>query len=51
MKKLELNQMENLEGGLTNRECMLRGFGMLLGVASGFWAAALVLGATSGDCY
>ena len=51
MKKLEVNQMENLNAGLTNRDCMLRGFGMLLSAAVGLWPVTVVLGATSGDCY
>ncbi len=53
MKTLELNQMENIEGG-TNRDCLLRGIGVTVGFALsafGGWAVALVLIATSGDCY
>lgn len=52
MKKLELNQMENLNGGtLSNRDCMLRGFGMVVSAAVGFWPVTLMIGVTSGDCY
>lgn len=51
MKKLELNQMENLEGGLMMRDCLLRGMGFAICLGAGFWAGAVGIGAASGDCY
>lgn len=58
MKTLELNQMENLEGGkLVGRDCMLRGAGLALGIMSGVmgflpgFAAAGTIAFTSGHCY
>lgn len=40
MKKMELNQMENLEGGTSNVDCVAAGAGLLLG--------ALTVGALTG---
>ncbi|WP_310555270.1 hypothetical protein [Flavobacterium sp.] len=51
MKKLELNQMENLEGGTMMRDCLLRGMGLAVCVGCGFWPGAVAIGATSGHCY
>jgi hypothetical protein len=56
MKKLEISQMENLQGALSNRDCMLRGAGIVILGTLGFlhpggWFAAGGLLATSGDCY
>lgn len=60
MKKLELNQMENLEGG-TNRQCMIDGGltwgAMIIGAVVGgpFGAAAALIGglyaANSNGCF
>lgn len=39
MKKLELNQMENLEGGTWDKMCAFAlGFGLVTCVASGGWS-------------
>ena len=55
MKKLELNQMENLEGGINGRNCFLLGAAGALTlfagpsgwmVSAGLWATA-----ASGDCF
>ncbi len=54
MKKLELNQMESLEGGVSNRECAIKGVligavvisGGLLGGAA--WAAGAASGLFGG---
>lgn len=55
MKTLQLNQMESLIGGkLSNRDCMYRGAGIVLGLSLsmfGGWTVALVLASTSSDCY
>lgn len=56
MKKLELNQMENLQGGGVNRDCLVRGAGFALSVVGGFffaplWGAAMGIAATSAHCY
>lgn len=51
MKKLELNQMENLDGGLSNRQCMLAGAGMVIGAGCGFWGPVLAMGVASIDCW
>ena len=48
MKKLELNQMENLNGGVSNRGCMLMGgltviswcFGPVAGLAATMYTVA-----------
>lgn len=50
MRKLKLNQMENLEGGLTNRQCMLAGIGLVILAASQNWGfVAIAVG--SADCW
>ena len=51
MKKLELNQMENLEGGISNRNCMLAGAGMVLLAAIGAWGPLIAVGVAASDCY
>ena len=56
MKELSLNQMETVCGGLSNRDCMVRGAATALAIIGGFffqplWGAAFVLSATSADCY
>ena len=56
MKNLEFNQMEQVEGGITNRDCLVRGAGFTLAVLGGFFfpplfAAAFVIAVTSADCY
>jgi hypothetical protein len=48
--------MEILIGGLSNRDCMIRGFGLTAGIVGGFFfppllGAAFGIAATSGDCY
>lgn len=60
MKKMELNQMENLEGG-TNRQCMIDGFltfgAMFVGAATAgvLGAGAALIGglyaANSNGCF
>lgn len=56
MKALELNRIEQIEGG-SQRDCLLRGYGLaaavglaLMGQPAGV-AALIVLGTTSGHCY
>jgi len=56
MKELNLNQMEMVSGGLSNRDCMVRGAATALAIIGVFffqplWGAAFVLSATSADCY
>lgn len=59
MKKLEVNQMENLEGGINQRNCMVLGgfivVGAIAGLATIGWgwgvSAAAALTAASGDCF
>lgn len=51
MKKLELNQMENLEGGLSNRQCMLAGIGLVTLAAAQFWAGFIGMTVASADCW
>lgn len=62
MKKLELNQMENLNGGVSGRNCLLMGAGIaVLGLASGiggavggYFAAGAIGGfftAATSDCF
>lgn len=62
MKKLELNQMENLNGGLSGRNCLLMGgavavFGIVAGVGGAVGAvfAGGAIGgfftAASADCF
>ncbi len=53
MKNLELNQMELVEGGTTNRDCLLIGGGIaaLFAFGAGGIAGAIALIATSGDCF
>jgi hypothetical protein len=55
MKKLELNQMENLEGSVSNRNCSI--IGLTIGISAAFaWtgvgigilAGAVLTGASSG---
>ena len=57
MKKLELNQMENLEGGVSNRNCAV--IGLVIGISAAFswtgvgvgiFAGAILTGANS-DCF
>jgi hypothetical protein len=59
MKKLELNQMESLEGGANQRNCGILGLtiigGIVAGVVSGgagwYFAAGAVIAAASEDCF
>lgn len=51
MKSLEFNQMENLQGGLTNRDCMIRGAVAALALFTPFAAVSIGIIAMSGDCY
>ena len=59
MKKLELNQMENLEGAISQRNCMILGGFIFGGVIAGFfsfgggWAVAsgAAIAAASSDCF
>jgi hypothetical protein len=56
MKKLELNQMENLEGGgMNQRNCGITGLvivgGLFFGPVGWGISAAAVLTAASGDCF
>lgn len=59
MKKLELNQMKNLEGGINQRNCGLLGVAIVGGAIAGFFslgggwvfAGAAALTAASGDCF
>ena len=59
MKKLELGQMESLEGGINQRNCMVLGAFIVAGGIAGFctlgwgWdvAAAAAMTAASGDCF
>jgi hypothetical protein len=51
MKKLQLNQMENLEGGLSNRQCMLAGAGILACGLLGIWGGCIGIGVGSADCW
>lgn len=45
MKKLELNQMENLEGG-TNRQCLIDGVLTYVAIGVGLYSGGLLGGAT-----
>ncbi|WP_428231170.1 hypothetical protein [Flavobacterium sp.] len=49
MKKLELDQMENLKGGLTSRQVGCGVYGLAAGIASGF--NPLVGGLTTLACF
>jgi len=49
MKKLELNQMENLNGGLTDRQWSCGLYGLAAGIASGM--NPLVGGLTTLACF
>ncbi|PRZ19594.1 hypothetical protein [Flavobacterium granuli] len=59
MKNLELNQMENLEGGISQRNCAVLGAAIALGTIGGFFsfgsswafAGAAVLTAANSDCF
>ncbi len=56
MKTLEFNQMEIILGGASQRDCLVRGFGIVICATVGcFFApafgAALAIAGTSGDCY
>ena len=59
MKKLELEKMESIQGGLSQRNCSVLGViivgSAIAGVFSGgaaWWATATAVGAAaSGDCF
>lgn len=60
MKKLNLKQMEMIEGGRMNqRNCLITGLGIMVGVAVGVagngggwaFAAGTFFVAVSGDCF
>ncbi len=59
MKKLELNQMENLEGGVNQRNCGLLGLAIVGGAVAGVFsfgggwvfAGAAFLTALGSDCF
>ncbi len=53
MKNLELNQMELVEGGTTNRDCLLAGGSIAALFAFGVAGIVGAIGifAMSGDCF
>lgn len=57
MRKIKIENMKNISGGGTNRDCMLRGTGIALGLVAGFaglvpgFFSAGMLAVTSGHCY
>lgn len=59
MKKLELNQMEGLEGASNQRNCMVLGGFIVGGAVAGFFslgwgwgvASAAALTAANSDCF
>tara|TARA_R110002096_G_scaffold279167_1_gene473377 strand:+ start:17 stop:238 length:222 start_codon:yes stop_codon:yes gene_type:complete len=56
MKTLELNQMEKVNGGQTNKDCFVRGLATTLAIGAGFiipvfWGAAAGIIGTSGNCF
>ena len=59
MKKLELNQMENLEGGVSQRNCGILGLAIIGGAVAGlfsggagwYFAGGAVIAAASADCF
>jgi hypothetical protein len=56
MKELSIEKMEMVSGGLSNRDCLVRGAATAVAIVGGFffqplWGAAFVLSATSADCY
>ena len=54
MKKLELNQIANLEGGINGRNCFLLGLGgaITLLIPGGWMATTGLWGAAAaGDCF
>ena len=52
MKTLELNQMENLQGGeLNTTDCLLIGMGLVALSLLGAWEGVIGLAVFSGDCY
>lgn len=51
MKKLNVEQMENLQGGLSQRQCLLAGVGLLATVGLSLWGPAIGIGVASADCW
>jgi hypothetical protein len=51
MKKLELKQMENHQGGLTNRDCMVRGAVAVALAFTPLFMISIMIAAVSSDCY
>jgi hypothetical protein len=56
MKELSIDRMELVSGGLSNRDCLVRGAGLALALVGGFafqplWGVAFMISATSSDCY
>jgi hypothetical protein len=51
MKKLKLTKMLKIEGGLTNRQCMLAGAGLVIATSCGLWGAVISIGVGSADCW
>lgn len=51
MKTLNLTQMENLQGGITGRQCMLAGAGLVLAIGMQLWGPAIGIGVASADCW
>jgi len=55
MKKLNLDQMEIIEGG-SNRDCLMRGAGVAAAIGLGFylpafWSGGFFLLTTSSHCF
>lgn len=53
MKVLQNEAMSNIEGGLTNRQCLILGGLAIIGIGAGQYGASLVISsaATIGGCF
>jgi hypothetical protein len=53
MKKLDLHQMENLEGGVSQRNCGILGLTIVASAIFGGWVVTIgaVAAAATADCF
>ncbi|WP_326981096.1 hypothetical protein VUJ46_12500 [Chryseobacterium sp. MYb264] len=51
MKKLNVSQMENLQGGISQRQCLLAAVGLLGTVGLSLWEPAIGIAVASADCW